>query len=70
VDSKCRSKGKGRGISVLLFIHASSWGQLLMLINYLQSLKGVSPELNHYDWYRQMGMVVVLLCIVLIRTKE
>jgi len=34
------------------------------------ALRGMSPKLDHYDWYRQMGMVVVLLCIVLITTKE
>jgi len=64
-----RSKVKGRGFSVPLFIHASSLGRLLMLISYLCSIiKGrVSPKLDHYDWYPQMGVVV---CIVLIRTKE
>jgi len=30
----------------------------------------VSPKIDHYDWYRQMGVFVMLLCIVFTRTKE
>jgi len=40
-----RSNGKGRGFSVPFFIHASSWGQLLMLISCLCSIiKGRVPQ--------------------------